>query len=152
MDAATLDLFAGTGALGLEALSRGSGKVVFVDANNHAIRLIKRNIDICGFSSRAHVVRHDLLKSFSFLKKIMPVGGFDLVFIDPPYRLGIALKTLKCLGELALLGKDGLIIVEEAAGVELPAELAVLRKIDSRIYGETSICFYRNTTGEKQHE
>ena len=153
VDADILDLFAGTGAMGLESLSRGSSKAVFVDASPNAIRLIKKNLDICGFSSTSKVIKRDLLKSPSFLKKMMPVSGFDLVFVDPPYRLGISIKTLKYLGKLDLLSKDGLLVVEEASEVELPDDIAGLEKIDRRVYGgDTSICFYRNNTEETPHE
>lgn len=149
--AATLDLFAGTGALGLEALSRGCSRAVFVDTSPDAIRLIKKNLDICGFSDRANVIRRDLLKSLSFLPKIRPASGFDLIFIDPPYRRAISAKILKYLGGLALLNEDGILVMEEACEVELPENIAGLRKFDRRRYGDTAIFFYRNNREEKQH-
>ncbi len=151
-DAVTLDLFAGTGALGLEALSRGSDRAVFVDTSSDAIRLVKKNLDLCGFSSRATVLRRDLLKGPSFLRKIMPVAGFDLIFVDPPYRRGISVKIIRYLGKFNLLSKDGLLVSEEASDVELPDEIDGLQKIDRRVYGDTAICFYRNNIDEKQHE
>lgn len=152
VDAVILDLFAGTGALGLEALSRGGSRAVFVDTSSDAIRLVKRNLDICGFSNRATVLRRDLLKGPSFLRKIMPAGGFDLIFVDPPYRRGISVKILRYLGKFDLLSKGGLLVVEEASDIELPDEVDGLQKSDRRVYGDTAICFYLNTVDEKQHE
>jgi 16S rRNA (guanine(966)-N(2))-methyltransferase RsmD len=152
VDAVALDLYAGTGAMGLESLSRGSRAAVFVDAGSEAVRLIKRNLDLCGFSGSAKVIRRDLLKSPSFLLKIMPQTGFDLIFVDPPYRREISVKTLKYLGRLNLLSKDGLLVTEEASDVEVPEEIGGLKQIDRRVYGDTAVCFYRNNIDEKQHE
>lgn len=147
-----LDLFAGTGALGLEALSRGSSRAVFVDTSQDAIRLVKRNLDVCGFSDRATVLRRDLLKGPSFLRKIMPVSGFDLIFVDPPYRRGISVRILRYLGKSGLLSKDGLLVAEEAADVELPDDIDGLQQSDRRVYGDTAICFYRNNLDGNHHE
>lgn len=148
----TLDLFAGTGALGIEALSRGSSRAVFVDTSQDAIQLVKRNLDVCGLSDRATVLRRDLMKGPSFLRKIMPVGGFDLVFVDPPYRRGISVKILRYLGKYQLLSKDGLLVAEEAADIELPDDVEGLQQSDRRVYGDTAICFYRNNPNGDHHE
>jgi 16S rRNA (guanine966-N2)-methyltransferase len=150
--AATLDLFAGTGALGLEALSRGCGRAMFVDTSPDAIRLIKKNLEVCGFSDRATVIRRDLLQNPSFLLKIMPAAGFDLIFIDPPYRRTISAKILKYLGGSPLLSEAGIVVVEEAADVALPANIAGLQGFDRRLYGDTAIFFYRHNQEENQHE
>jgi len=147
-----LDLFAGTGALGLEALSRGSDRAIFVDFNSAASRLIKKNLEACGFSDRAKLLKRDLLKNLSFLRKIRPVEGFRLIFVDPPYRRKISGKIIKQLGELAILSDDGLLVVEEASEVELPDEAGALRMIDHRVYGDTAIFFYENAKVEKEHE
>ncbi|MCK4839586.1 MAG: 16S rRNA (guanine(966)-N(2))-methyltransferase RsmD [Desulfobulbaceae bacterium] len=148
----TLDLFAGTGALGLEALSRGCQRAVFVDTSSDAIRLVKKNLDICGFSNRATILRRDLLKAPSFLRKIMPGGGFDLIFVDPPYRRGLSVEIIRYIGKFGLLSKDGLLVAEEASDIELPDDIDCLQKSDRRVYGDTAICFYRNNVDEKQHE
>lgn len=152
VDAVTLDLFAGTGALGLESLSRGSKRAVFVDVSQDSSRLIKKNLEICGFSERSNVLKRDLLKSPSFLRKIMPPNGFDLIFLDPPYRRGISKKILKYTGSFGLLAKNGLLVVEEGSDIELPDDIAGLNKIDRRIYGDTAIFFYRHNIEEKLYE
>ncbi|MCA1766246.1 MAG: 16S rRNA (guanine(966)-N(2))-methyltransferase RsmD [Desulfobulbaceae bacterium] len=142
--AEVLDLFAGTGALGLEALSRGSSGAVFVDAASDAIRLIKKNLELCTFANRARVVRRDLLKGLAFLGRLKPLEGFELIFVDPPYRRGISTRIIKNLGKSALLGKNGLLIVEEGADIELPEAVAGLRMIDRRLYGDTAVYLYEN--------
>jgi 16S rRNA (guanine(966)-N(2))-methyltransferase RsmD len=150
--AAVLDLFAGTGAMGLEALSRGGDSVVFVDAGPDAVRLIKNNLDLCNFSNRARVVRRDLLKELSFLRKLKPVNGFELIFVDPPYRKDIAVKIVKRLAKSALLSDDGVLVVEEASDIEMPDDIRGLNMIDRRLYGDTAIHLYENDPTGKPDE
>src|SRR5210317_1413655 len=88
-DAVVLDLFAGTGALGLEALSRSARRAVFVDSSSQAVRLINKNIDLCGFSDRTLVLKRDLSKGLYFLEKQLPESEFSIIFVDPPYRKGL---------------------------------------------------------------
>ncbi len=142
--AEVLDLFAGTGALGLEALSRGSKRAVFVDAASDALRLIKKNLELCTFADRARVVRRDLLKGLAFMGRLTPLNGFELIFVDPPYRREISTRIIKNLGKSALLGKNGLLIVEEGRDIELPETVAGLRMIDRRHYGDTAVYLYEN--------
>ena len=101
-----LDLFAGTGQLGIEALSRGAGKAVFVDSDAGAIRLIRENLKICGFSDLAAVIAGDALRYLENDDK------FDLIFIDPPYDAGLADKALIKITEFDKLNKNGIIICE----------------------------------------
>lgn len=140
--AVTLDLFAGTGALGLEALSRGSKEVVFVDASHKSVQLISRNLELCGFSDRSTVIQRDLLKSPSFLLTVKPGAGFDIIFADPPYRGGISEKTIAAIGRLKLLNDNGLLIVEEASEVTLGDRINGLGQVDCRKYGATKVYFY----------
>ena len=142
IDADVLDLFAGTGALGLEALSRGARSAVFIDNSQQAIKLISKNLDGCDFSERATILRRDLLRTPSFLKKVVSGHGFDLVFVDPPYRQGIALKILKLVGRYDLLAEEGLLLVEEDSAIELPRDTEGLEMTDRRVYGDTVVCFY----------
>ncbi len=102
-----LDLFAGTGALGLEALSRGARSAVFVDKNSQSIKLIQKNIELCGFSDKSSVIKRDLAKSLSFLEKILPGKEFSLIFIDPPYKKGLSLNMIKELSSGSLVGVFG---------------------------------------------
>jgi len=141
-----LDLYAGTGALGLEALSRGADLAVFVDNGDAAIELVKKNVELCGFSERSAIIRRDLTRGLSFLQELSPVGGFDLIFLDPPYRLGLNALFLISLVELQLLASDGLVVAEEGAEVELAEVYPGLSLADRRRYGDTGIWFYQHNS------
>ena len=117
--AKVLDLYAGTGALGLEALSRGADRAVFVDNGDAALALLNKNVELCGFSERSIIIRRDLTRGLAFLPGLAPAGGFDLIFLDPPYRQGSVALFLNGLADLPLLAPDGLVIAEEGAEVEL---------------------------------
>ena len=144
-DAFVLDLFAGTGALGLEALSRAARQAVFVDNSPEALRLIEKNINLCGFSDRAFVCKRDLSKGLYFLGKLLPEAEFSVIFIDPPYRKGLAAAILDELGEMDFLSDGGLVVVEEDAFTDMAAMTGSLRLTDRRRYGEAGIWFYRKT-------
>ena len=141
--AAVLDLYAGTGALGLEALSRGADSAVFVDLHNESLELINKNIDLCGFSERSQLVRRDLTKGLSFLEQISPAKGYDLIFIDPPYGKELASKALSDLGNTKLLTKDTLVIAEEESAAIFAEEYNGLRLFDRRRYGDTGFWLFR---------
>lgn len=150
VDATVLDLFAGTGALGLEAFSRNARFIVFIDNNRLALQLIKKNILRCltGYKGDCdiRVVQHDLTKSLP--EKKLPQEthqGFDLIFADPPYAQNISFSVLEFINNSSLLKKNGLLILEENHTVELPSSLATLELIDRRVYGETAFCFYRSS-------
>lgn len=145
-----LDLFAGTGALGLEALSRGAGSAVFVDKNSQSITLIQKNIALCGFSDRSSIVKRDLAKSLSFLEKILPGKEFSIIFIDPPYKKGLSCSMIKELSSGALLASSGLVIVEDGADIELPGSMGLLTLIDRRQYGDTGFWLYRAGKTDQQ--
>lgn len=142
--ATVLDLFAGTGALGIEALSRGAGSAVFVDVSSSAVSLIKRNIDLCGFTERSLVMKRDLARGLSFLKGKKPAAGFDLIFADPPYGRGLSAHVLIDLDRTdSAISAGGLLVVEEAAGESLPVPAGRLELSDQRRYGDTTVWFYR---------
>jgi 16S rRNA (guanine966-N2)-methyltransferase len=142
--AAVLDLFAGTGALGLEALSRGAQSAVFVDKSSQSTGLIKKNIDLCGFSDKSFIIKKDLAKSLSFLEKILPDKKFSLIFVDPPYRKTLSLKMLEELSSGIFLTSSGIVVAEDDADNELPETVGSLVLFDQRKYGETGFWFYRH--------
>jgi 16S rRNA (guanine966-N2)-methyltransferase len=146
--ATVLDLYAGTGALGLEALSRSAQRVVFVDNNPQAVQLIKKNIDLCGFSDQTLVLKRDLSKGLYFLKKQLPEIRFSIIFADPPYRKGLSATMLHEIEKTNLLSPDGLVVVEEDALSESPSTITELGLVDQRRYGETGFWFYRRTPPE----
>ena len=146
-----LDLYAGTGALGIEALSRGAEFAVFVDQSRDAAQLIQANLLTCFPKPKASFLHHRLPTPhirYQLDKKLFPQITFDLIFMDPPYRQGLAEKTLQMVADDHLLAPQGLIIVEEHRSVELPKQIDMLLQKDHRQYGETAIWIY-GTPAEK---
>jgi 16S rRNA (guanine966-N2)-methyltransferase len=150
VDATVLDLFAGTGALGLEAFSRNARFIVFIDNNRLALQLIKKNILLCLNGYRGdcgiRVVQHDLTKNIPENKLPRETRrGFDIIFADPPYARNISFSVLDFINNSSLLTQNGLLIIEEKHTVELPSSLSTLELIDRRVYGGTAFCFYRSS-------
>ena len=142
-----LDLYAGTGALGLEALSRGAEIAVFVDQSRQALELIHGNLTNCFPTAKASLQQFNLSREDSIdrLKKKMPAQLlFDIIFLDPPYEKKLAEKTLAMVERGALLKDNGLVIAEERASEQLAEQYGPLTLASHRSYGETGIWFYRN--------
>lgn len=133
--ARVLDLFAGTGALGLEALSRGAAHVTFVDDGTKALGLIRQNIALCGAEAETRVIKRDA-------RKLPPNEGeaFDLVFLDPPYGKGLGETVMTQVLAQGWIAPDALIVWEESAAITPPDGLSLL---DSRRYGDTVISLLR---------
>ena len=141
--AAVLDLYAVTGALGLEALSRGAELAVFVDNSTRAVGIISKNIGLCGFFDKTSLFQRDLSRGLSFLAKGLPETTFSVVFADPPYRKRISGFMLNELAKASLLAPRALVVIEEDALADLPSKVGVLTLIDQRRYGDTGFWFYR---------
>jgi len=151
--ARVLDLFAGTGALGLEALSRGAESAVFVDKSHSAVSLIGKNIQLCGFWEKSVVLKRDLTRSLSFLQPYTTTaGGFSLVFIDPPYKTLLAETVILELGKEQIVSPGGLLVAESSAGGQLPTEISVFSLVDKRVYGEAGFWFYKKKDMEKERD
>ena len=133
-----LDLFAGTGAMGLEALSRGARFCQFVDDAAEARGIIRRNADALGVIGQCKIWRRDATR----LGPAAPQPGFDLIFADPPYGKGLGTKALASLIVGQWLNKGAVIVIEEAERAQLvcPAELT---EIDRRAYGESQVLIAR---------
>ena len=129
-----LDLFAGTGQLGIECLSRGAREAVFIDRDSAAIRIVKENLKTCGLSGT--VLCTDAL---SYLKGC---GKFDLIFVDPPYDSGLYEPVLQAINLVDILSDGGIIIVEARRTAELPAMSAPYRQLREYTYGKVKICTY----------
>lgn len=138
-----LDLFAGTGALALEALSRGAQSALLVEAHPESIKIIQSNIDGCRMTDCARVLRGELPAALALTMKSAP---FDLIFLDPPYAQGLAQATLIQIVALELLSAKGMIIVETAKGEILPAQIGSLLRTDQRHYGVSTITLFERTT------
>lgn len=145
-----LDLYAGTGALGIEALSRNAEFAVFVDQSREALELIFTNVQSCFPKPRASLFQFNLARIdvIERLKnKLPPNLLFDLVFLDPPYEKKLAQKTLQMVEKAGLVRKGGLVIVEERKDEQLPPQYGGLELIDQRQYGETGLWLYEQVVG-----
>ncbi|MBC7327460.1 16S rRNA (guanine(966)-N(2))-methyltransferase RsmD [bacterium] len=137
-----LDLFAGTGAVGIEALSRGAREAWFVDRKRKCVDIIKENLKDCHFEEKARVFFTDARRAITIFAK--KGEKFDLIFLDPPYeRIDTLMESLELLGETELLNDDGLCIVQHSASVSLPEQVGSLVKSNVKIFGNTALTFYR---------
>jgi len=148
-DGAVLDLFAGTGALGLESLSRGARRVVFVERDRHALAVLRQNIKDLAADSRSQVLAADVrtgirrLAAAATAPDAGPESRFSWVFMDPSY----ATEASDVLGELAdkdLLAVCAVVIVEHDRRHRPPASIGGLFLTDRREYGDTELSFYRS--------
>ena len=136
--ARVLDVFAGTGAMGLEAVSRGARFCQFVDDCSEARGLIRKNADALGVIGLVKIWRRDATD----LGPCSPQPGFDLVFADPPYGKGMGEKALVALVSGQWLNPSAIVVLEESQKAEVAA-VAGLSLIDERDYGDTKVRFYR---------
>jgi 16S rRNA (guanine(966)-N(2))-methyltransferase RsmD len=135
-----LDLFAGSGAYGLEALSRGAGKAIFVEGGREFSAVIKENIKSLGVEARAKIITKDVFKSLEEVKK--EKESFDLVFSDPPYSKGMAKKTLIKINHYDILNHSGLLIIEHNIDERLPENEGAVSVFKRKTYGKTVISIY----------
>jgi 16S rRNA (guanine966-N2)-methyltransferase len=136
--ARVLDLFAGTGALGLEAMSRGAAFALFIDDGAEARALMRQNVEALGLGGVTRIFRRDATR----LGAVHPNEPFGLVFLDPPYRKGLAEKALTSLHDGGWLAPEALVVVEEAvdAGLAAPDGFA---EIERRRYDDTEFTFLK---------
>ncbi|MEW5722699.1 MAG: 16S rRNA (guanine(966)-N(2))-methyltransferase RsmD [Thermodesulfobacteriota bacterium] len=139
--AAVLDLFAGTGNLGLEALSRGADRAVFVDHLPKALAALERNLKALGLGDRARIVRADLAKGPGPWKDL---GPFDLIFLDPPYGQGLVARALGLVLRAGAAAPDALAVAEHAAGEKDQINPPGWSIVQSRAYGHTMVTFLSN--------
>ncbi len=139
-DTIVLDLYAGTGNLGIEALSRGAKRTVFIDKHHLAIQTIKKNLLALGIKKEAVIYKRDILKGLNFLK-----DTYHLIFMDPPYAKGYVEKTLNLIRHLpGLLAKEGIIVIEHSPQERFSLKGFLL--IDKRQYGQTEVSFLRTNS------
>lgn len=136
-----VDLYAGTGSVGLEALSRGADKAIFVEPSVSRIRAIKENAERFGFHERAVVVKG---RAYEFLREASnEKQSFDIFFLDPPYYSDEIMKTLPMIGEGRLLNEGGVVIVEHFFKKKLPDVAGKLKILKNYRYGDTMLTLYR---------
>jgi 16S rRNA (guanine(966)-N(2))-methyltransferase RsmD len=133
-----LDLFAGTGALGLEAISRGARALVSVEIDRRAAQVLLSNLRACGADGRAEVLVRDVERSVAELAG----RRFGGIFLDPPYGLGMAAFVLGLLAEHELVAPGGWVSVETAAREDLPQSVGDLVEVREDFYGDTKITIY----------
>lgn len=134
-----LDLYSGTGAVGIEALSRGAGKTVFVDNNSLRVNVIKDLLEKFGFKDRAVVIKDD---AKHFLRKITQ-NFFDIIFADPPYASGELDIVLPLLDEKGILRDNGIVIAEHSSKKSMPLAIGSLKLKKTYKYGDTSLTLYK---------
>lgn len=136
--AKVLDLFGGTGQLGIEALSRGAKSAVFVDAREDACKLIRENLKRTRLEGEGRVVRSDYLDFLSCCKE-----NFDIIFLDPPYAEVFLENALKRITEIDILQSGGIIVTERPLGKELPWEIDGYTRSKDYKYGKILLTLYR---------
>ncbi|MDH7499156.1 MAG: 16S rRNA (guanine(966)-N(2))-methyltransferase RsmD [candidate division NC10 bacterium] len=144
-DARFLDLFAGSGNVGIEALSRGAREVVFVDSSHRSIELIRANLEAVGMTDRATLLRADAMVA---MRKLKHLGRrFSVVFLDPPYRSGLLIPALRALPDSHLLEEQGILVVEHFHKQDLPQKVAGLLPTRQIRHGESRLSFYMAIQG-----
>lgn len=140
-----LDLFAGSGQLGIEAISRGAKKAVFVDSSQTSIKFIKENIAHVGFESQSEVIN---MPNTAFLRTTRET--FDIALLDPPYARKLINKSLPALTEI--MSEDGVIVCEHEIECRLPEEVNGFRIVRAKKHGKTGITIYRKITADADEE
>ncbi len=135
--ACVLDLFAGTGSLAIEALSRGSQEAVLVEKSRDAHQVIRKNIEQMGVSHKTKLL---LLDAFKYISRCSD-EVFDLIFLDPPYREGLVLKAILNLKELSCLAPDGVIVAETAKDEKLEGDIYPFEIRKTAEYGDTKVWY-----------
>jgi len=143
-----LDLFAGTGAIGIEAISRGAASVVFVENHSAAVRLIRENLATLGIESGLRVIAADVATAIAKLQQV-PFHGFDFIFLDPPYASEKEYQgTLRALEKSSLLDGATVVIAEHGTKFELPVSVGRLERARVLRQGDAALSFYRKTPAD----
>lgn len=140
-DAVVLDLFAGSGALGLEAISRGAKKVFLCEKNRNAANIVEKNIEKTKFQDQAILIRNDFEKAILFIEQLNE--KIDVVFIDPPYKTDLIKKSLEKILDSDILNDDFIIIAETDEPERILKDINILNinVFDTRKYGRVSLIF-----------
>ena len=137
-----LDLFAGTGQLGIEALSRGARQCVFIDQRADAVKLIRENVEVCGLTDRA------VIRSGDAMAYLRSGEKFDIIFLDPPYASGLLGKALADIAAFDICREHGIIVAESAVETELPALALPYSLYRQYRYGKIKLSVYHRSGNE----
>lgn len=143
-----MDLFAGSGGLGIEALSRGVDKAVFVDLEPKSIETIRANLKATKLEDQAAVYRNDAGRALKALAK--RGTRFDLVFLDPPYRMKNGDELMQTMHDLELLEPEATIVLEYESKYEYPERFGPFGQTRKSVYGETAVSIYRYEPNEAE--
>ncbi len=138
------DLYAGTGGVGIEALSRGATKVLFVEKDPRVIRILQDNLTITGLGGNAEVVQGDV--HVALATAMRKQDTYDIVFADPPYRQGLGVDMLNILNKYPILRLNGVIALEIGADEEIPDQAGIYLMRRRVKYGDTALVFYQYST------
>lgn len=136
----TLDLFAGTGGLAIEALSRGMEHAILVDADAKSIEVVRSNLKATGFERKAEVYRNDAQRALKALSK--RETKLDLIFLDPPYRMKNGDELMQQMEETGLLGSGAVVVLEYESSYEYPETVGSFSLRRKAVYGETAVSIY----------
>lgn len=134
-----LDVFGGSGALGIEALSRGADHAVFIDQNRVSIQVIARNLEKTQLKENAELICADWKVGLNRLKS----SSFDLIFVDPPYQAALELEVLETLNLLNILSENALVMIEHPVSRLLPDQIQGYVFYKTKQYGKTALTLYR---------
>ncbi len=143
-----MDLFAGCGAIGIEALSRGAEHVTFVESNPRHVKTILVNLEICGFQQSAQIVCADVLLALNRLEPHNP--SYDILFIDPPYNYSKWKILLPKIIISVNISDYGLLIAEHSSKVALPERMDKLALHGNYVYGDTTLTVYRTASRKRE--
>lgn len=136
-----LDLFAGSGGLGIEALSRGIEQAIFVDREHKAIQTVKANLEACQFSGKAEVYKNDAERALKAISKRNL--SFRLILLDPPYKLQKLVELVELIHSNGLLDNDGLIVCEHGSETTLPDRIGSFFKWKQETYGIIAVTIFQ---------
>lgn len=135
-----LDIFAGTGSLGIEALSRGCHEAVFVDNHRESVAVIRQNLKQLNLEDRSRVITREATAAIQVLAGESP---FRIIVLDPPYRQGLTEKVLRNLESAPFVTAETIIVAESDSSEVFAEEFGPLRQFDRRIYGDTALTFFK---------
>ena len=142
IDSKVLDLYACTGALGIEAMSRGATQCEFVERSSRNCRLISKNLGIMELNSKGEVHQAEV---FKFLKHSQ--GGYDIVFLDPPFELDEWQDVMKEVGKIGLVNNGGTVVAEHRFKIDLEDSYGNINRINNKTYGDSKVTIYEVVSG-----
>jgi 16S rRNA (guanine(966)-N(2))-methyltransferase RsmD len=136
-----LDLFAGSGGLGIEGLSRGLDKIIFVDLDRKAVQIINENVKSCGLEEKSEIYRNEASRALKAIVK--RELSFDYIFLDPPYKKQQLVKLVEMIGSHHLLKETGTIVCEHGSEIQLPESIGSFVKTRQEEYGIIGVSIYK---------